>query len=95
MLKAAVANRRGFKTDPVFGPYDINRPVHARATDQEIKKWVLSNHGFVPESAWIDYCKQLFGGSPPGSNQRNDNPCPPEKVPALKQAFREFGLSEK
>ena len=73
----------------------INRPVCARGTDQEIKKWVLRNHGFVPESAWIDYCKQLFGGSP-GSHQGKDNPCPPEKLPALKQAFRAFGLvSEK
>ena len=82
--------------DPGPANLHINRPVHARATDQEIKKWVLRNHGFVPESAWIDDCKQLFGGSSPGSHQGNDNPCPPEKVPALKQALREFGLlSEK
>jgi hypothetical protein len=24
---------------------NVNRPVHARATDQEIKKWVLRHHG--------------------------------------------------
>ena len=69
----------------------INRPAHARATDQEIKKWVLRQHGFVPESAWIAYCKELFGISQAAPND-HDNPCPPEKVPALKQAFREFGL---
>ena len=68
----------------------INRPVHARATDQEIKKWVLRQHGFVPESAWIAHCKELFAVSQ--AAEHNDNPCPPEKVPALKQAFREFGL---
>ncbi|PYT30811.1 MAG: hypothetical protein DMG57_07070 [Acidobacteria bacterium] len=50
-----------------------------RATDQEIQKWISRQHGFVPESAWIAHCKELFG-------------CPPEKVAAIKQAFRRFGL---
>ena len=68
----------------------INRPVH-RATDQEIKKWVLRQHGFVPESAWIEDCKRLFGGSP-DSDKVSENSCPLDKLPAMKQAFRAFGL---
>src|SRR5437879_10815887 len=68
-----------------------DKPLRQRATDQEIKKWVLRHHGFVPESAWIDHCKELFGV--PGASWLNaENPCPPEKVPVIKQAFREFGL---
>ena len=38
-----------------------NKPARLRASDQEIKKWLLGNHGFVPESAWIHHCKALFG----------------------------------
>ena len=70
---------------------NLNRPVHARATDQEIKKWVLRHHGFVPESAWIHHCKELFG-VPGASWLTPENPCPADKVPIIKQAFREFGL---
>ena len=68
-----------------------NRPAHARATDQEIKKWVLRQHGFVPESAWIEYCKRLFGVSPT-SDEVSENSCPLDKLPAMKQAFRAIGL---
>jgi hypothetical protein len=67
-----------------------NRPLNARATDQEIKKWVLRRHGFVPESGWIAHCKELFGIAP--STGTRENPCPPEKLPILRQAFREFGV---
>jgi hypothetical protein len=62
-----------------------------RATDQEIQKWISRQHGFVPESAWIAHCKELFGLAAPGTSP-NENPCPPEKVAAIKQAFRRFGL---
>ena len=48
-------------------------------------------HGFVPESAWLLLCKQLFGLAAPGTAPK-ENPCPPEKVEAIKQAFRRFGL---
>jgi hypothetical protein len=62
-----------------------------RATDQEIQKWISRQHGFVPESAWLAHCKEQFGLAPPGTSP-NENPCPPEKVAAIKQAFRRFGL---
>ena len=67
-----------------------DKPLRQRATDQEIKKWVLRRHGFVPESSWIHHCKELF--EVPGASWLTpENPCPPDKVPILKQAFREFG----
>jgi hypothetical protein len=66
------------------------------ATNQQIQKWVARKHGFVPETAWIDHCKELFGikygaltvGAP-------DNPCPPEHQPAIRQAFAHFGMLPK
>ncbi len=65
--------------------------IRQRATDQEIQKWISRQHGFVPESAWLLHCKELFGLAAPGTALR-ENPCPPEKVAAIKQAFRRFGL---
>jgi hypothetical protein len=62
-----------------------------RATDQEIQKWISRQHGFVPETAWILQCKEQFGLAAPGTAPE-ENPCPPEKVAAIKQAFRRFGL---
>ena len=66
-------------------------PTRQRATDQEIQKWIARQHGFVPESAWIAHCKELFGLAASGSAPK-ENPCPPEKIAAIKQAFRRFGL---
>jgi hypothetical protein len=62
-----------------------------RATNQEIQKWISRQHGFVPESAWLLHCKEQFGLVTPGTAPA-ENPCPPEKVAAIKQAFRRFGL---
>jgi hypothetical protein len=64
-----------------------------RATHQEIQKWVFLHHGFMPESCWIAHCKQLFVGVVfSGDRPSFDNPCPPNKQPAIKQAFRYFGI---
>jgi hypothetical protein len=62
-----------------------------RASDQEIQKWLARQHGFVPESAWLLHCKEQFGLVAPGTAPE-ENPCPPEKVAVIKQAFRRFGL---
>jgi len=72
-------------------PPDDQKSTRQRATDQEIQKWISRQHGFVPESAWIAHCKELFALAAPGSSH-DQNPCPPEKVAAIKQAFRHFGL---
>jgi len=67
------------------------KSLRPRATGQEIQKWVARQHGFVPESAWIARCKEEFGIAAPVSAPQA-NPCPPDKVAAIKQAFRHFGL---
>jgi hypothetical protein len=67
------------------------QPIQPRVTDQEIQKWISRQHGFVPESAWLLHCKEQFGLVAPGTAAKED-PCPPEKVAAIKQAFRRFGL---
>jgi hypothetical protein len=78
--------RRGHWRQP--GEHKALRP---HATDQEIQKWVVRQHGFVPESTWITRCKEEFGLAAPG-DALQENPCPPDKVAAIKQAFRHFGL---
>jgi hypothetical protein len=72
-------------------PPDEQQTPRPRVTDQEIQKWILRQHGFVPESAWIAHCKELFGIAISGTSNA-DNPCPAEKVAAIKQALRYFGL---
>ena len=83
-------NNRGPRRPPHHNS-DEQHPTRQRATDQEIQKWILRQHGFVPESAWLLHCKELFGLTEPGGAP-TQNPCPPEKVAAIKQAFRRFGL---
>jgi len=68
-----------------------HQPTRQRATDQEIQKWISRQHDFVPESGWLLYCKEQFGLVAPGTAP-NENACPPEKVAAIKQVFRWFGL---
>jgi hypothetical protein len=68
----------------------------SRATYQEIRKWVLQNYGFEPETCWIANCKELHG-LPLGAahNRRGDErtkPCPPDKQLAITKAFKHFGL---
>ena len=70
------------------------QPIQPRVTDQEIQKWISRQHGFVPESAWLLHCKEQFGLVAPGTAP-SENPCPAEKVAAIKQAFRRFGLARR
>ena len=71
-------------------PADESQSPKPRVTDQEIQKWISGQQGFVPESAWIAHCKELFGIATGTTNI--DNPCPPEKVAAIQQALRHLGL---
>ena len=89
-------NENSQRGSPICAPAGAHQageqqPIRQRATDQEIQKWISRQHGFVPESAWLLHCKELFGLAAPGTAQI-ENPCPPEKVAAIQQAFRRFGL---
>ena len=52
-------------------------------------------HGLQVEIAWIIDCKQACGmpvDDARALQQLSASPCPPEKRPAIKQAFRHFGM---
>jgi hypothetical protein len=69
-----------------------NRTLSSRGLLIRIsKKWISRQHGFVPETPTILHRKEQFGLIAPGTAPA-ENPCPPEKVAAVKQAFRRFGL---
>jgi hypothetical protein len=62
-------------------------------TDLEIQKWVYAHHGFVPEPAWIAYCKRMCGilmNSVRDFQAARFSECSPDKRLAIKQAFRHF-----
>jgi hypothetical protein len=69
------------------------QPRRPRATNMEIQKWVARQHGFVPETAWIEHCKELL--TAPANGGMPMNPCPPEHQPAIRQAFAHFGMLRK
>ena len=60
------------------------QPIRPGATDQEVQKWILRQHGFVPESGWLLHCKELFGLAAPGT-ARKENPCPRKRRGDLRQ----------
>ena len=65
------------------------------ASDHEIRNWVLREHGLTVELAWIADCKRECGipvDDVRAFQQSRFSPCPPEKRPAIKQAFRHFGM---
>ena len=61
-----------------------------RVSNLEIQKWVVRTHGFVPESAWIDHCKEL-AGLPSSSDAATANPCPADKRVIVMQALKRLG----
>ena len=62
-------------------------------TDQEIQGWVFQHHGLKIETYWIAHCKELCGLTAAAADSRRDwQMCPPEVQPAVKQAFRYFGM---
>jgi len=75
----------------LLAPFPQASAIQPCGTDQELQKWISRQHGFVPESAWILHCKEQFGLVAPGTAPK-ENPCPPESVAAIQQAFRRFGL---
>jgi len=62
------------------------------ATDREIQKWVHQRHGLQVETYWIAHCRELCGITEAAAERREWQQCPPEKLPAIKQAFRHFGM---
>jgi len=67
------------------------QPRRPRATNLEIQKWVARQHGFVPETAWIEHCRGLCITPAEGAGMAS-NPCPPEYQTAIRQALAHFGV---
>ena len=61
-------------------------------TDQEIRDWVYRQHGLEIEPGWIAHCRELCGISEDPANRTDTQACPPDVRPAIKQAFRHFGM---
>ena len=49
-------------------------------------------HGLHVEPYWIAHCRELCGLDEPDAERRGWQQCPPDKIPAIKQAFRHFGM---
>ena len=67
------------------------------ATYEEIQDYVKSRYGFVPKTCWIAHMKELCGipvKQAPNrfSITRREVPCPPDKMEAIRNAFRYFGM---
>ena len=65
-----------------------------RATNLELKKWIAQQHGFMVESAWIDRSRNELAGSESedGRGGHEETPIPAEKLIAIRQALRHFGM---
>ncbi len=66
------------------------------ATYKEIQKFVKTEYGFQPKSCWIADIKEQAGLPVKRAwnrigNERK-NPCPTEKVDAIKDAFHHYGM---
>jgi len=67
------------------------------ATYSEIQIWVKSKYGFVPKTCWIAHAKEICGLEPSLAPNRlspdiRENPCPTEKLSAIRKAFEHFGM---
>jgi hypothetical protein len=63
-----------------------------RATNLELQKWIARRHGFVVESAWLDRYRQQLLETGPESAVSAETSIPPDKLVAIRQAFRHFGM---
>jgi hypothetical protein len=67
------------------------------STYKNIQSYVKRKYGFVPKTCWIAHAKELCGipvrtAPNRGSQQRRQELCLSNKLLAIKDAFRHFGL---
>jgi len=67
------------------------------ATYRQIQDFVKSKYGHSVKTCWIAHVKDMCGLEPRiASNRQSEsdrsNPCPPEKVNPIMDAFRHFGM---
>ena len=62
---------------------------------KEIQAYVKSKYGFVPKTCWITHVKELCGlplRETWNRSSERSNPCPPNKIEFIKDAFRHFKM---
>jgi hypothetical protein len=65
------------------------------ATYKEIQDYVKNKYGFVPKTCWIADVREICGLPVRKAGNRSgerSNPCPPEKIEAIKDAFKHFKM---
>jgi len=67
------------------------------ATYPDIQLYVMKKYGFVPMTCWIAHAKELCGIPVRKASNRIDpskriDPCPESKLPAIRDAFKYFGM---
>jgi len=66
------------------------------STYKNIRGYVKDKYGFYPKSCWIADAKERFGLPVKSAwNRRGkerENPCPPGKLEAIRDAFEFFGM---
>ncbi|MGB2841115.1 MAG: hypothetical protein WBC40_01340 [Halobacteriota archaeon] len=68
------------------------------ATYKMIQEWVKRNYGITVKTCWIAHVKEMCGLETRKAPNRFDenermNPCPPNKIEPIKQAFTYFGMT--
>tara|TARA_Y100001936_G_C16001451_1_gene628141 strand:+ start:97 stop:336 length:240 start_codon:yes stop_codon:yes gene_type:complete len=66
-----------------------------KATYTEIQNYVQKKHGRVVKTCWIAHAKEICGLKPRRSHRRQGKrvyPCPDEKLPWIKEAFRHYKM---
>jgi hypothetical protein len=64
------------------------------ATNLELQKWIARKHGFLVDASWIEQGRRMLDVAP-GPAEAPENQVeviPPEKLVAIKQALRHFGM---
>jgi hypothetical protein len=67
------------------------------ATYKEIQAYIKRKHGIAVKTCWIAHVKEMCGLNPRIASNRHSlkervNPCPPNKVAIIKDAFKHFGM---
>ena len=67
-----------------------------KATYSEIKEWIEENYGLKVSSLYIGQVKDMCGLSKERESKNSVEykvpQCPPEKIDAIKAAFKHFGM---
>ncbi|MBZ5580184.1 MAG: hypothetical protein LAP40_26795 [Acidobacteriia bacterium] len=71
----------------------ISETGEARFVDDlEIEQWIHDRFGFVPHPFWIGHCRELYLAETVQESRRAWHQCPPDKRPAIREAFVYFGI---